>query len=110
MKYNIQEEGNKLILEVELSPYRTGDKRVRRLFNSKNAVDIIAENNYRGYTLYKEPQDLDNKFTSIKGTYIFVKETENKKTFKNNIDTSTQPVLKSSKRRRQKNATSTVEK
>ena len=109
MKYNIQEEGNKLILEVELSPYRTGDKRVRSLFNSQNATEIIIENNYRGYTLYKKPQDLDNKFTSTKGTYIFVKEAENKKTLKNNIDTSVKPVLKSSKRRRQKNVTSTDE-
>jgi len=107
MKYNIKEEGNKLILDIELSPYKSGEKRVRSLFDSKNAMAIIIENNYRGYTLHQKPQDLDNKFTSTKGTYIFVKEKHNKEILKNNVDTPIEPVLKSSKRRRAKNATST---
>ena len=58
MKYNIQEKDNKLILEVELSPYRSGHTRGRELFNQENALKIIEENNHQGYSLYSKPEDL----------------------------------------------------
>lgn len=105
MKYNIKENNNKIILEVELSPYRKKGNVTRQQFDLKRAFEIIKENNYLGYTLEKDNQViLDNKFRQMKGTYTFVKEN----IFKNNkVDNLEEPVLKSSKRRRRKTAINT---
>ena len=109
MKYNLQEEGDKLILKVELSPYISGGNRRRETFNSDNALKIINENSYKGYTLIEGSSNLDNKFNPIQGTYVFLKQSHNQEKLKNNLDTKEPSVLKSSKRRRRKNAINTDE-
>jgi hypothetical protein len=107
MKYNIKENNNKVILEVELLPYRKKGNVTRQHFDFKKASEVIKENNYLGYTLDKDNQViLDNKFRQMKGTYTFTKENVFKE---NNVDNIEEPVLKSSKRRRRKSINNTGE-
>jgi len=109
MKYDLQEEGDKLILKIELSPYTSGGNRKRETFNSDNAMKIINENSYKGYTLIEESPNLDNKFNPTQGVYVFLKQSRNQEKLKNNLDNKEQSVLKSSKRRRRKTAINTDE-
>jgi len=113
MKYVITENEDKIILNVELDPYRNkGEaKNFREQFSSKKAIDIIKENNHVGFILESQSDTLlDNKFNLSKGTFIFVRQsTLEKPLYNNNVDNNKTPVLKSSKRRRQKTAINTGE-
>ena len=111
MKYTIVENENKIILNVELDPYRTkGDsKNFREQFNSQKAIQIIKENNHVGFILESQSSTfLDNKFNPSKGTFVFVQQNISEKPLHNNdVDNNQTPVLKSSKRRRRKTAINT---
>jgi|21_taG_2_1085346.scaffolds.fasta_scaffold285167_2 hypothetical protein len=102
MKYNIVKESGQIKLIVQLAPYRSKGETWREQFTSQDAHSIIKEENYIGYNLLsKPPQDLDNKFTSPQGVYIFVKEKKASKPLVNkSVDTEPKPVLQSSKRRK----------
>jgi hypothetical protein len=102
MKYDIVVESNQIKLIVHLAPYRSKERIWREQFTAQDAHSIIKEENHIGYTLLsKPPQDLDNKFTSLEGVYVFVKEKKARKPLVNkSVDTKPKPVLQSSKRRK----------
>jgi len=102
MKYDIIKEPEQIKLIVQLAPYRSKGETWREQFTPQDAHRIIKEENYIGYNLLNKPsQDLDNKFTSSQGVYIFVKEKKTRKPLVNKtIDMEPKPVLQSSKRRK----------
>ncbi len=102
MKYDIVKETEQIKLTVQLAPYHSKGKTWREQFTTQDAHSIIKEENYIGYNLLsKPPHDLDNKFTSPQGVYIFVKEKKTRKPLVNkSVDTETKPVLQYSKRRK----------
>jgi hypothetical protein len=105
MKYKITEQGNKLILKVEIPPYRKKEKISRHHFGIERALEIIGENNYIGYIPENNKQTpLDNKFNVTKGDFVFVKKIT---LVNNNVDNQSESVLKSSKRRRRKSTNNT---
>ena len=111
MKYNIVEEKNKIILNVKLAPYRIRGETKREQFSLSNAISTIEENKYTGYTPLSHPlQDLDNKFTTTEGPYIFNKlQISEKPLQNNNVDKADNPVLRSRKRKRRKSTDNTDE-
>jgi hypothetical protein len=102
MKYDIVKESEQIKLIVHLAPYRSKGEIRREQFTSQDAHNTIKKENYVGYTLLsKPPQDLDNKFTSPEGVYVFVKEKKARKPLVNkSVDTEPKPVLQSSQRRK----------
>ena len=79
MNINLENDGDKIVVKVTLSPYRN-DRRnpatLREIFDYNNAYKILKEEGHVGYTLQKESstQRLDNKFTSTSGVFVFAKE------------------------------------
>jgi hypothetical protein len=117
MRYNISVKDNKLILEVVISPYIFKGKRKREIFDTKSALQILKENNYKDYVLEGENQiNLDNKFTSNTGTYIFTKKEKKEKPLEldsqlinNNLDISEKSVLQYPKKKKRRKSYSTDE-
>ena len=107
MNINLENDGDKIIVKVALSPYMNKKRDpmiLREVFDYSNAYKILKENGHIGYTLYKETpvQRLDNKFTSTSGVFVFIKEkkktTKKKQTKKinnYNIDKQEKDVIES---------------
>lgn len=79
MNINLENDGDKIIVKVTLSPYRNKKRNpaiLREVFDCSTAYKFLKEKGYTGYTLHKDTsvQRLDNKFTSISGIFIFTKE------------------------------------
>ena len=108
MNINIEECDDKLLVKVSLVPYNVGRRNpqvIRETCDYNKVEKILLKKGYKGYTPHnKKPSyKIDNKFTSLDGTFSFSK----RKTKKINeleqtkiLDSSEKPVLKYPKRKR----------
>lgn len=107
MNINLENDGDKIIVKVTLSPYRNKRREptiLREVFDCSAAYKVLKEKGYIGYTLHKETpvQRLDNKFTSTSGIFVFTKEKkqiikkkQSKKINNYNLDNQEKDVIES---------------
>tara|TARA_R100000353_G_scaffold131239_1_gene93135 strand:+ start:246 stop:644 length:399 start_codon:yes stop_codon:yes gene_type:complete len=79
MNIDIKEKNNKLVVEVSLPVYnnrKRNPKIVRESCDWKKVENHLLKNGYIGYIPHENTSKkvIDNKFTSLKGVFTFIKE------------------------------------
>jgi hypothetical protein len=91
MKYEIEYDGKEVRLSVSLATYKNRHRTKRETLNYKDAQTIIESQGYYGFIPGANPNfTIDNKFTSLEGKFVFVKE-------KKIVDTPQPKMLESNK-------------
>ena len=91
MKYNIEYDGKEVRLNVHLATYKNRHRTKRETLNYSEAKEIIESQGYYGFIPGADPNlKIDNKFTSLEGKFVFVKEQKI-------VDTSTPKMVESNK-------------